>query len=102
MMNEMETLERRMTTKIDDNDDNNNNSNSNNNNNNILLMTEEMNHMWSSFLSFKQAMEKPPNAPYVYKVQDNNLGFIALRDLLDAFPSDLAQSIFEEQLNNPH
>ncbi|ETO12227.1 hypothetical protein RFI_25146, partial [Reticulomyxa filosa] len=86
MMNEMVTLARRMTTNVTGNDG------GDSANNDGL-----MNHMWNSFLSFRQAMEKPPNAPSVYKVQDSSHGFTALRDLLDAFPSELAQPIFEEQ-----
>ncbi|ETO11797.1 hypothetical protein RFI_25579, partial [Reticulomyxa filosa] len=91
MMNEMVTLARRMTTNVTGNDGGDSANNGG-----------LMNHMWNSFLSFRQAMEKPPNAPSVYKVQDSSHGFTALRDLLDAFPSELAQPIFEEQLNNPH
>ncbi|ETO26212.1 ATPase [Reticulomyxa filosa] len=89
MMNEMMTLAMQMTGGPTGGGAGTNNS-------------DEMTNMWSSFLSFKQSMEKPPNAPTVYKVQDNAQGFTALRDLLDAFPSELAQSIFKEQIHSPH
>ncbi|ETO33934.1 hypothetical protein RFI_03163 [Reticulomyxa filosa] len=60
------------------------------------------NEIWSQLLSYKHTLEPSFHSSVESRLSRTVQGFPALRDLLSAFPSELACSIFKEQLQCPH
>eukprot|EP01084_Bolivina_argentea_P234358 394560_1 len=60
-----------------------------------------LNKMWSHFVQFTESMDRPIDAPLAFNVPDKTSSYVELRDMLQALPTKLSNTILREQQTNP-